>query len=208
MKKCKIENCNNKYDSMGYCKKHYDQIRRYNKIKKRTMFDKNEYRFENDLCYISLYNREQEIIAETIIDLEDYNSIKYYKWYLDNYGYVASTKTNTYIKKKIYLSRLILNISKGMNVDHKSGNKLDNRKENLRIVTRSQNAMNRKLAKDNTSGYKGVFWDKQNKKWRARIGTNNKRINLGSFNDIKNAAIAYNEAALKYHGEFANLNKL
>ena len=75
---------------------------------------------------------------------------------------------------------------------------------NLREATKSQNAVNSKIRRNNTSGFKGVSWHKDNRKWCARIRFNNKRIHLGSFNDINEAKNAYNEKSIELFGEFAN----
>lgn len=92
--------------------------------------------------------------------------------------------------------------------DHINGVRNDNRRCNLRPATMSQNRINYSGMRTNTSGYKGVNRCKAEKKWRARIMTNGKRLSLGSFDDPKDAAKAYNKAALKLHGEFARLNKV
>ena len=88
-------------------------------------------------------------------------------------------------------------------VDHIDGDKTNNRIENLRLATRSQNGSNRPKQKDNTSGYKGVSWSKQYKKWVAQIMKNNKLIYLGLFATPELASQAYNAAAEKLQGEFA-----
>lgn len=89
-------------------------------------------------------------------------------------------------------------------VDHINGNKIDNRIVNLRLSTRGQNRANSTHNKGSKSGIKGVYWCKNQKKWRAQITTNKKVIKLGSFTDPFEAHMAYREAAVKYHGEFAN----
>lgn len=91
-------------------------------------------------------------------------------------------------------------------IDHINGNKLDNRIYNLREATYSQNHMNKKPDKKNKSGFKGVCYVKQREKWNANIYFNGKKKNLGYYNNIEDAVKAYNEAAKKYHGEFAVLN--
>ncbi len=92
-------------------------------------------------------------------------------------------------------------------VDHIDCNALDNRRANLRIVTRTQNAKNRsKTKKKCSSVYKGVHWHKSNKKWGATITVNHKKIHLGYFEDEIQAAKCYDKAAKKYHKEFACLN--
>ena len=87
-------------------------------------------------------------------------------------------------------------------IDHKNGNSLDNRFNNLRLATDSQNTRNQKKRKTNTSGFKGVCWYKQTKKWIARIQVNNKLIHLGYYTNKFYAALVYARAAKKYFGEF------
>jgi len=105
----------------------------------------------------------------------------------------------------VYLHRLIMNAPEGMEVDHKNSDILDNRKCNLRICSRSENLCNKKLSKYNTSGYRGVTWDKSKRKWQATITKNNKQYHLGRFNTPEEAHAAYCEAAKRLHGEFARL---
>lgn len=93
-------------------------------------------------------------------------------------------------------------------IDHKDGNGLNNQIENLRECTPSQNMWNRKKNKNGSSIYKGVQWWKNQNKWVARIAKNKKRFLIGYFNNEKDAAKAYNDAALRLHGDFANINKL
>jgi len=93
-------------------------------------------------------------------------------------------------------------------IDHINQVKYDNRRVNLRACTRSQNAVNRGIQSNNTSGYKGVFWHNKNKKWRATINHKGKLFSLGCFDDIKEAAKAWNVKALEIYGEFAVLNEI
>lgn len=95
----------------------------------------------------------------------------------------------------------------GLIVDHINGNKLDNRKENLRFVTPQQNVHNkRKTIQDTSSKYKGVSWNKRRKGWLAYIMVNGKREVIGLFSNEESAANAYNHYAKKYFGEYARLN--
>jgi hypothetical protein len=89
-----------------------------------------------------------------------------------------------------------------LEVDHINGNGLDNRFKNLRLGTHSKNGRNQKKPITNTSGFKGVSWHKQHKKWMAYIRINNKLINLGSYNSKFYAALVYARAAKKYFGEW------
>ncbi len=145
-----------------------------------------------------------------IVDNEDYRLICENQWYAQKIrdAYYAARRPKK--QKIIYMHRLILEnkldrpLEKNEFVDHINRNGLDNRRDNLRIATRSQNQMNKK-----TQGkfkYKGVSRDKNRKRWRARITFNKHRIHLGCFNDEIKAAKAYDEAAKKYFGEFARLN--
>lgn len=90
-----------------------------------------------------------------------------------------------------------------LRIDHKDNDSLNDRIENLRPATRSQNMANSLLSKNNTSGQKGVSWHKRQRKWIARIMVDRKPIQLGSFDDPIEAKAAYDEAAKKYFGEFA-----
>lgn len=136
-------------------------------------------------------------------DLEDYEKIKSYCWYMK----FENDYVSAYSKEKnILFHNLVINVPNGFVIDHKFHNNFDNRKENLRIATNSQNGQNKKVQK-HTSKYKGVFFDKYHKKWRAQIQIeNNQHVFIGYFDNERDAAIAYNNAAIKYFGEFAYLN--
>ena len=90
------------------------------------------------------------------------------------------------------------------NIDHIDGNPENNRIENLRVATTSENGWNSKISVRNKSGVKGVTWNKQRNKWRAYISVNCKNIHLGSFSDIEKAKEAVTQARRKLHGEYAN----
>lgn len=138
----------------------------------------------------------------TIVDNYDYDYLMQWDWCYHN-GY-ATRGYPTVGMHRIILQRMgFRSFAKS---DHINRNKLDNRRCNLRPATDSQNSCNQGIQKNNTSGYKGVHWSYG--KWRAVIGVNGKKIYLGSYNDPKEAARAYNKAALKYHGEFAVLNEV
>lgn len=109
-------------------------------------------------------------------------------------------------RRPIALHRLVMNAPENMEVDHINGDTLDNRRVNLRICTDTENKWNRGKPSNNTSGYKGVYWRKSRRRWQASIGVHHKFIYLGSFTDPAEAAKAYDEAAIKYHGDFAFTN--
>lgn len=136
-----------------------------------------------------------------IVDDEDFKWLNQWRWYYD--GRYARMN---YKNKKIHMHRLIMNTPKGMDTDHINGNGLDNRRCNLRICTSSQNHINTKKRKNNTSGYKGVFSCQLSKNWRAQIRYNHKSIHIGNFINKIQAAKAYNQKAKELFGEFARLN--
>tara|TARA_R110000868_G_scaffold22844_2_gene93185 strand:- start:1428 stop:1913 length:486 start_codon:yes stop_codon:yes gene_type:complete len=148
-----------------------------------------------------------------LIDDEDYEYLNQWKWYVQKWNVGFYAVRNIRVNKKyggyVSMHRLITNnYDKNLITDHINGNTLDNRKLNLRICTYSDNNKNRNIAKNNLSGYKGVSYINQFNKYKAQIGINKKTIYLGLFTDPIDAARAYNEAAIKYHGEFANINKI
>lgn len=158
------------------------------------------------------------------VDDEDFERINQYKWHVSK-----GKGTTRYavarvigVKNKIIMHRLIMETPDGFITDHKNHDGLDNRRVNLRTCTIAENNANKRPVLDKTSKYLGVHWEKQQKKyfkkktgefhiykygyWTANLEKNNKRLFLGYFKTEIEAALAYNEAAKKYHGEFANLN--
>lgn len=132
-----------------------------------------------------------------------YDLVAQHHWYVTNWGYAISDFTTEKVRVRQLMHRLIMSNPKGSQVDHRDTNKLNNQCSNLRVATASQNRMNVPIKSNNTSGYKGVCWDKSKNKWQAGIGLSGKNIFLGRFDKIEDAALAYREAAVKYHGEFA-----
>ena len=144
---------------------------------------------------------------EFYFDKEDYQKIKEYAWYLDKDGYVVTKDADT--KKMIRMHRLVMNASEGMDIDHRHRKTNDNRKSQLREVTRSQNLMNRGIREDNTSSVRGVSWHKARNKWRAYITINGKTKHLGFFINKEEAIEARLKAELELYGTFSpNYKKL
>ena len=148
---------------------------------------------------------------EFYFDLEDYDKIKDYYWFINSKGYVTSfvhlkDGSKSYIT--LYFHRIITNCSEDMTVDHINGRNTrnDNRKENLRICTHQENLFNKEIIKTNKSSKTGVFWNKTTNKWKSFIGYSGERINLGSFDTFEDAVKARVEAEIKYFGEFRNKN--
>lgn len=149
---------------------------------------------------------------ECLIDDQDYANLSKYTWYISKQGYVYRNQSkeerkssgNSNTKR---LSRLLLCAKEGEQVDHINGNKLDNRKSNLRIATHAQNQRNRpKFKRHASSIYKGVYWHNKKRIWRTSISYENKIIYIGEFKSELSAAMAYDIAAHDLFGEYAKLN--
>ncbi len=138
-----------------------------------------------------------------IVDDEDYEELNKFNWTYIKSTYTYYASRNDYKNNKVVgMHRVVMNCPKGMEIDHINGDGFDNRKSNLRICTRSQNNYNNRIRKNNTSGIKGVWWNKRNKKWCVGIRIRYKNKHLGSFSDINDAKLAYEKAAKLYFGEF------
>ena len=142
-----------------------------------------------------------------LVDDCDYEYLMQWKWQFHtrkSTGYANRLGCVGGKRRRIYMHRLVADRI-GMNaqhrdVDHVDGNGLNNQRNNLRLATRSQNNVNSKRPKNNTSGFKGVYPHAQVNKWCAQIGVAGRRLYLGYFDDPREAASAYNEAALKRCG--------
>lgn len=146
-----------------------------------------------------------------LVDDKNFEQLNQWKWYtlIDSSKKIYAVRNDIYIKNKkrkiIWMHRLIMNTPKNMETDHRDSNGLNNQIRNLRIVTRIQNSSNRKLNKNNMSGYKGVnqkYWNR----WQASISVKGKLKYLGLFKTAHQAALAYDLWAKDIYGEFALLN--
>ena len=147
-----------------------------------------------------------------LVDDADYDWLNQWKWY-------ASRNRDTWYAKRdirlssgkqfsISMARQILGLESGdkKQADHINHNTLNNCRDNLRICTLRQNQRNQKPQRNAVSQFKGVSWYKSLGKWIARIGINKEKKYLGCFTKEKDAALAYDKAAIQEHGEFAHLN--
>ena len=161
---------------------------------------------------------------ETMVSDEDYERIANYQTNYRSQSLRWQTTYGTKDKKKKYYASKTIDYKKwrlhrfifhlrgiditGKEIDHISGDTLDNRWENLRLVSSTQNKHNAVIRSDNTSGYKGVSFHKQRQRWAAQIFIDKKHTSLGLHDTALDAAKAYNEAAIEHFGIYANLNKL
>jgi hypothetical protein len=140
-----------------------------------------------------------------LVDDSHFAALNKHKWHCESSGGYAVRHVREEGKvRRISMHRLLMGEPAGMEVDHRNGDRLDNRLNNLRICTKAENRRNRIATAK--SGYKGVSLEKG--RWRASIRVGGKTLHLGSFPSAKEAAAAYNQAALREFGDFAWLNTL
>lgn len=144
----------------------------------------------------------------TVVDEEDYEELSKYKWSLTSNGYAKRTECNNIGRKTVRMHRQIMKVNENQELDHINGDKLDNRKGNLRIVTHGQNMFNKKRYANASSKYKGVRFYNVTNKWISRIGINRERIHIGYYATEEAAAKAYNNKAKELFGEYARLNEV
>ena len=179
---------------------------------KRKMKDPNDYIIEGNITKIGCYGLKGEFKGYAVIDTVDIEKCKPYKWCMpDSYkGYVVAKLLNDSSGVNVRLHNVIMGItvSNDFKVDHISRKRFDNRKENLRICNHSENLCNKSEQQNNTSGYKGVGWQKTQGYWSSKIQKDGIKYHLGFFDDPIEAAKAYNKKALELHGEFAYQNPI
>lgn len=147
----------------------------------------------------------------TLVDRGDFERLSKYKWCIqkgkNTYYAVRYISIQNGKQRLVRMHRAIMDIPVDMEIDHKNGCGLDNRKQNLRPATHRQNIRNqRRQNRKKTSQYKGVYWYERDKKWMALIGFNYKRYYLGCFVDEVEAAKVYDTKARELFGEFARTN--
>lgn len=143
---------------------------------------------------------------QAIIDDRDYESLRRFKWYAhrDHNTWYAVRCGPKKIKPRLFIGMHHAILGKplpGFEIDHKNRNGLDNRRANLRVVTRTVNMQNKGRQRNNASGITGVAWFKPTQKWHAKIDAHGKRISLGYFDNIEAAKCARLEGEKKYWGK-------
>lgn len=203
MKQCSVNGCNKKFLAKGLCSKHWSQLKRRGAISKYNRLSPNKLVIHDNFAEVILSDNLGNEKSRSVIDLEKIETVKQYKWYQNNSGYAISRVNKN---KQIFLHRIIVGNPIGYEVDHIDGDPLNNRKSNLRICSHQENIMNQKIRIDNTSGFKGVNWDKRKGKWRARIHIHGKDKHLGYFESKEEAAKSRVKAEQEYFGEFSRKN--
>lgn len=178
------------FNNEWYCNKHW--LRMYNNgtLEKKKHKINNTYEFNND-CYVIITANKDRIL----VDAEDFSMLKNHSWCKRVAGYAVSRMNN----KIVNMHRLIMGNPVGMTIDHINGNKLDNRKSNLRICTHSNNSKNH--AVKNKYGISGIRDVPSG--YSVRIMVNYKAIYIGTYKTLAEAIEARKNAEIKYYGEFA-----
>lgn len=178
-----------KMANMHLCEKHRDQFKRFGEFKdsnQRGVFDLNDIRIINDIAEIDTYDQYGNVVETFILDSEDVNKLNNKKWrtvYKKDKPYLF---TGNQKQERIYFHRLVMN-NPELQVDHINGNTLDNRKENLRIVSIQENMKNLLKKKDNKSGIRGVSFNKRKNSWKTDFTCEKIRYYLKDYPTIEEA---------------------
>lgn len=140
-----------------------------------------------------------------LVDSEKFQELNTFRWYIDPSGYPSRNRSIDGISKPVRMHKILCEAKE---VDHRNRIRWVNCSWNLRPATDSQNNANRDKKSGFTSKYKGVSWYKAGKVWEGKIQVNRKTVYLGRYHSERDAAIAYNGAAMLHFGEFAVLNKV
>jgi len=194
------------------CVKHRHQLDRHGEFFERTYRDANEIIIKNGVGHVIINNRKGEKICEALVDEDNVIKIIGMRWgYSDGY---AVTKSKL-ITGSGLMHRVLFHPPKGKEIDHINGNGLDDRRKNIRFVTRSQNAFNKDKQSNNTSGFRGVWFDKARNKWHVELKCGEKmggkKKHLGRFDDFDEAVRVRIAAEKKYfgkHGFIASRGKM
>lgn len=146
---------------------------------------------------IKLYTNDG-ISREVMISPEDHSELSIHKWFYHSQGYACRTTTKDGVRQTILMHRQIMEFP--LLVDHINGNKLDNRRDNLRSTSRATNALNSKMRSDNTTGYRGISWDNTRNRWFVSARKDGKTYSAGRFTKISDAILARSNLIGELHG--------
>jgi len=166
-----------------------------------AVFDRREVEIDGDVVRVPLHGQRGVFKGWALVDAADLEVVQGIAWTTDSRGYVVGRPPG--VGKPVALHRWLM--PESTMVDHKNGDKMDNRRDNLRACTPAQNARNTQLAKNNTSGSKGVTPVPAGG-WRARIWVDRRERHIGTYETRQEAEAAYDKAASDLHGEFASTN--
>jgi len=188
---CEIDGCGRKRYKMFYCRRHFEQYKRHGKIIRKVL-DFNEIIVIGEYAEMLLHDKYGFEVARTKISVEDIERVKTKKWHYDRY-----VRNN----EGVMLHRFVMNcIDPNKQVDHIFHDKLDNRREFLKICTSMENNQNAPIGKRNKSGVKGVHWCKWKSKWKVEVVREGKRIFVGWFNDF-DLAVKEREKVVESYGK-------
>lgn len=198
----KSEHCC-KYSGAIYCPKHYQQYLKFGHVldnNPRTTNDLNDFEIYGDTTKVFVYNRRCEKYGYFLIDTEDLEHIIDKKWRI----WGTNIVTGNYKPKHLY--RYILNISdSNVVVDHRDSNRLNNKKNNLRVTTQAKNVINKCLQSNNSSGIAGVYFDEKRNKWCSEIRFDNKKCFLGRHANFSDAVYVKYIAEINVFGEYRSI---
>jgi HNH endonuclease len=193
-KYCSLETCSSPYSARGYCTKHYTRYSRGIDPARLSREDHRPARIEGEIAYIPLGVDTSEF---TIVDRDNAN-LDQFKWHKDKDGYAIGYSKGKHFK----LHQIVLGESREDHVvDHINRDKLDNRKDNLRLVSYHVNSINHTISSRNTSGVAGVHWSKKDKSWIAKITARGVTTFLGLYPTLEQASRVREAAQLIYWKE-------
>jgi len=167
---------------------------------------KNVYVYNQDDNNYEMLVRTKGKLKSFKIDADDFETVSPIRWHDNGSGYLINRFVEKGKRITLRLHRALMSPAPNEDVDHINRDVTDNRKSNLRICTHHDNCKNKSKSRGCTSRYKGVCYAKNRGKWISHIRVAEKLKYLGYYESEKAAAVAYDEAAIKYYGEFANPN--
>lgn len=189
------------------CQKHLSQLKRFGKVKdanQRGVFDPNEIRSFENFAEIDTYDQYGNVIETYKIDCEDIGIALNYKWRTVYKGSKPYLVTGNQKSSKEYFHRLIIGNPANKEIDHISGDSHDNRKQNLRIVLQCENAINKQKKIDNTSGIRGISFNKKEQRWQCDFSYMKHRLYFKKFDRIEQAVYLRYLCEITFLKDFRN----